>query len=80
VADSCDTPDVRPALESILRAIAQRGIALRFERDEPSPTPERREPRPGISERLSFDDPMVRKLVELFDARPIQYDVDNGPG
>jgi DNA polymerase-3 subunit gamma/tau len=74
----CDTPEVRARIEQVLQNFLHRPVMVRFERSEgegagpssdSSPSPSA----PSASARRRDElegDPMVRKVVELFEARP----------
>jgi DNA polymerase-3 subunit gamma/tau len=67
------------ALGTAIQRLIHRHVAVRF---QPSPTsdvvpPEERTPEARRADALTSD-PLVQKVVELFEARPIQMDYD-GP-
>lgn len=84
LALECDTPEARPKVEQALRSLLGRPLRLGFERgtegpgvgpspaEVPGATPRRR------NETLEGD-PMVRKVVELFEARPLHMEFDDEP-
>jgi hypothetical protein len=91
VADECEIPEVLLRIEQELRKLLGRPVTLRFERirDEgddgstrpgapvgPAPSPDAGTRRPAALE----GDPMVQKVVQLFDARHVHTEVDEGPG
>jgi DNA polymerase-3 subunit gamma/tau len=79
VADACEVPETKARIESKLGQWLQRSVTIRF--DRPAST----EPAPPSRTALSFardeavrEDPMVKQVVELFDARPVRVEVDDG--
>jgi len=86
IADKCDTPAARARIEQALTALLHRPVAVRFERtaDEPGAeagsaagsesTAARRRDEAAVD-----NDPMVRKVVELFEARRLHLDYDDDP-
>ena len=88
VAEKCDTPEGRQKIEQALRSVLHRPVSVRFERVDgpgfgadpaavagpgPAPPPRKRdEPLEG--------DPMVRKMVELFEARLLHVDDEDSAG
>jgi len=82
VVDECETAEARARIEHALQSLLHRPVSVRFDRSaeaEPraSPaqaaTPNRRGDLAG--------DPMVQKVVELFEARPLhlEYEEDSPP-
>jgi DNA polymerase-3 subunit gamma/tau len=91
VADECDTPEARLRIEQELRKLLDRPVTIRFERSEDedkdggastrpgapvSPAPNLTLRRPNHPEA----DPMVQKVVQLFEARPVHLEVEEEPG
>jgi DNA polymerase-3 subunit gamma/tau len=83
LADSCGTDEARKKIEQCLQRLLRRPVTVRYERSAV--------PGPAGSQALSSDlrrpehlatDPMVQKIVELFEARPIhlEYDDDSDSG
>jgi DNA polymerase-3 subunit gamma/tau len=77
-ADSYGTPEVLAKLELGLRRLFHRALEVRYER---SATRDPSASGPQASESRRADavtaDPMVQKVVELFEARPVQLDYDD---
>ena len=77
VADVCDSPESRSKIEEALHRLLHRPVQVRFVRsaepDKPvTPAPTRS---PSRGEEIAGD-PMVQKVVELFEARPIHMEMD----
>ncbi len=81
VADKCGGPEAQAKIEQALQQLLHRPMTMRFVTTEggddpatsstPSPSP------PAPSGRALLDeDPMVRKVVELFEARPVHLEVE----
>ncbi len=79
-ADACDAPDVRARIEAKLAQWLGRPVSIRFDRPrEEPPTPAG----PGSAfsrDETLKDDPIVKKVVELFEARAVRVEVDDGSG
>jgi hypothetical protein len=84
VADECDAPDPRARIEKELRKLLDRPVTLRFERAEdagagtnpPALSPPAQTPRrPGAPDA----EPVVQKVVQLFEARPVHMEVEEEP-
>jgi DNA polymerase-3 subunit gamma/tau len=77
IADVCDTPAARPRIEHVLADLLGRPVTLAFERTvekppaQPPPSPARK--RDELLER----EPIVQKVVELFEARPLHLEYEN---
>src|SRR6185312_12988654 len=81
VADACEPPESRGKIEEALGRLLRRTVRLRFQRSAEADKPAAAEApaSPGRGDGLA-EDPMVRKIVELFDARPIHLEMDDdGP-
>jgi DNA polymerase-3 subunit gamma/tau len=94
IVDECDQPEPRGRIEKELRKLLDQPVTVRFERFEepggegpdrggasnpgtpPSPTPGSGARRPGNLD----GDPMVQKVVQLFDARPVYTEVEDERG
>ena len=76
VADACDTNEVRPRIEAKLAQWLRRPIQLRFDRptDEPQ-IPSRTTTALARDEALR-DDPMIKQVVALFEARVVRIEVE----
>ena len=85
VADECDTPEKRPKIEQALSALLRRPMSLRFEVAAASPEdsldhdPESPVTAPRKREEMLDGDPLVRKVVELFEARLLHPEYDDDP-
>ncbi len=80
VADECDNTEVREKIELTMQKILRRPIKIRFDRasdDGNAPVAVPQGPT-NHRERLEAD-PMVRKVVELFDARAVHMDTHDLP-
>jgi DNA polymerase-3 subunit gamma/tau len=73
----CDTPEARARVEHVLHDLLRRPVSFRIERtaDEPGPTPAS-PPAPARRRDELEGDPMVRKVVELFEARPLHLEYE----
>jgi DNA polymerase-3 subunit gamma/tau len=76
VAEKCDTAEARAKLEQVLQKVLNRRLTVRFERAPEEPEPAQ----PSASappRRNGVDgDPMVKKVVELFEARPFSLEFE----
>ena len=72
IADWCESQDVRARIESALKAVLGRPASLRFERAGGEPGPAPAAP-PAQGDDLA-DDPLVRKVVDLFEARRVHVE------
>jgi DNA polymerase-3 subunit gamma/tau len=77
VADQCDTPEARSKIEAALKAALGRPVSVRFERAkedaDPSLSPAS-VPNPPADDLAG--DPLVQKVVELFEARRVLVDAE----
>jgi DNA polymerase-3 subunit gamma/tau len=73
-ADRCETPEAKSRIESALQSVLGRTVSLRIERVV-SEAPVVSVPHPG---ELS-DDPLVQRVVELFEARPVRIEAEGQP-
>jgi DNA polymerase-3 subunit gamma/tau len=78
--DLCGTPDAREKIEQCLQRILQRNVTVRYQGSarpdrvgSASPASESQRPDPLAA------DPMVHKVVELFEARPFHTEYEPGP-
>jgi DNA polymerase-3 subunit gamma/tau len=78
VADACEAPETRARIEAKLGAWLGRLVALRIDRPAAANAPAPRLPLVSSRDEAVRDDPMVRQVVELFDARPVRVEVDEG--
>jgi DNA polymerase-3 subunit gamma/tau len=72
VADACDTTEGRSRIESALRATLGRHLTVQFDRAQPEadPPPAAAPGPAGLDDDLAGD-PMVQKVIELFEARRV---------
>ena len=80
LAERCDTPEGRSKMEHALTTLLRRAVVVRFERtgsaaDSADSAAEANAGR-RRDESAVDDDPMVRKVVELFEARRLHLDYD----
>jgi DNA polymerase-3 subunit gamma/tau len=85
VADQCEEPEARSRIEEILTRLLHRPMTLRFDRAAAEKGPA--SPATATASRRRPDlesDPLVRKVVELFEARPVHWepeeDLPESPG
>lgn len=77
VAEEYGTPEAREKIEQTLGQLLGRPVRIQFERSSeeahPAATPEPAAPvrRDGLA-----DDPMIQKVVELFEARPVHLEAE----
>ncbi len=80
VADQCDTPEARATVEAGLMALLGKAVRVRFERNTTDEAPPA-EPVPSPSARAADEltaDPWVQQITELFEARRLRIDVEEG--
>jgi len=75
VADRCDTSEGRVALESALRSARGWDVRVRFERAESGAAAA--PAGPAQRDELA-EDPMVQKVIELFEARAVHVEAGDG--
>jgi DNA polymerase-3 subunit gamma/tau len=83
VADECDAPDARARIEKELRKLIDHPVTIRFERPDDGDQPGEGTPATTPTVRPAGGpeaDPMVQKVVQLFEARPLHMEVDEEPG
>ncbi len=78
VADACDTPETRARIEARLTEWLQRSVSIRFDRPAAEPGPPSRTALNFARDEAVKDDPMIKQVVELFEARPVRVEVDDG--
>lgn len=77
VAEDCGTPQALAKIEQVLESELRRPVTLRFEQAAEGDAPESSGVGAGVSSRDEVsDDPMVRKVVELFEARPVHLEAE----
>lgn len=82
-ADACEAPEARLTLESRLRALMGRDIALVFQRAAPTPGEEdsrgtRASSLPSIHPDVLAADPLVQDVLKWFEARPVRVEPEDG--
>lgn len=78
VADACNTLEVRSRIDSKLAHWLSRPITVRFDRHpEGPPIPTRTSVALARDVSVS-DDPMIKQIVELFEARAVRVEVEDG--
>lgn len=77
VVEDCSTPQSQAKIEEALESLLNRRVQLRFERSskEVSSASPTVDVAPNRHDEVS-DDPMVRKVVELFEARPVLMETE----
>jgi DNA polymerase-3 subunit gamma/tau len=79
VADACEAPETRARIELKLSQWLQRTVSIHFDRPaSPESGPPPRNTPSSARDEAVRDDPMVKQVVELFDARPVRVEVDDG--
>jgi DNA polymerase III subunit gamma/tau len=78
VADACDAPEMKGRIEARLAQWLQRSVSIRIDRVAPGPAPPTRTALSFARDEAVKDDPMIRQVVELFEARPMRIEVDEG--
>ena len=78
VADACDAPETKGRIEARLAQWLQRSVSIRIDRVAPGPSPPTRTALSFARDEVVKDDPMVKQVVELFEARPMRIEVDDG--
>lgn len=80
IAEECENPEIRTKVEAALAATLGRLVRFRFERSAEPPAPADTTPRPSPSVKNAQEiasDPLVQRLVDLFEARKIRVEVDD---
>jgi DNA polymerase-3 subunit gamma/tau len=77
VVDDCGSPQSQAKIEQALEGLLGRPVTLRFDRATESTSSEDA-PAVAASSRRdeAADDPMVRKVIELFEARPVHLEAE----
>jgi DNA polymerase-3 subunit gamma/tau len=80
LADSCGTDEAREKIARCLQRLLRRPVVVRYQRSvEPAQgSAHEAFPEPRRPEILAAD-PMVQKVVELFEARPLHLEYDDDP-
>lgn len=83
IVERCDTAEARDKIERALQILLNRPVSVRFERsseeiDSSSEVSANAAPTKSRDEDLEGD-PIVRKVVELFEARRLHTEYDDDP-
>ncbi len=80
IARAVDTPEARAKMEEALSSLLRRPVSLRVERVASGATASTSDAEPASArqrgETVVDDDPLVRKVVELFEARRLHLDYE----
>ena len=81
LADPCGTDEAREKIEQCLQRLLRRPVTVRYQRSAAPEPSSSRPARPAEARRpeLLAADPMVQKVVELFEARPLHLEYDDDP-
>jgi len=78
IAEECENPELRAKVESSLAAALGRLAQLRFDRSAEPAVVETPRPSPAVANAQELaSDPLVQRLVELFEARKVRVEVDD---
>jgi DNA polymerase III subunit gamma/tau len=81
IALECDTPEGRAKVEQAFQRLLKRPVTFRLERAAEGSEPEVANPASAPRRRDDLEgDPLVRKVVELFEARLFHQESDDEPG
>jgi DNA polymerase-3 subunit gamma/tau len=77
LADECGTPESLAKIEQALQRLTHRHVTVKYERspEDEGLAPDVRTPEVRRQDSLSSD-PLVQKVIELFEARPQQFEYD----
>jgi len=85
-AEVCRTPEARGKIEKALSALLNRAVTVGFEQavdgsSGPAPLIDRPAPAPAPRKREEVleSDPLIRKMVDLFEARLLHSEYDDDP-
>jgi len=81
VVDECGAPEVRAKIEQALQQLLNRPMTIQFtttnDGDDPATVATAASPSSATPGRAPLEeDPMIRKVVELFEARPVHLEVE----
>jgi hypothetical protein len=77
IAEECENHEVRTKVESALAAALGRVARFRFDRSAEPEAAEPARPSPATNMQELAADPLVQRLVELFEARKVRVEVDD---
>jgi DNA polymerase III subunit gamma/tau len=77
VADACEAPELRARIEARLAQWLRRQVTVRFDRPASDPTLLPLRTSNFARDEALKDDPMVRQVVDLFEARAVRVDQDD---
>jgi DNA polymerase III subunit gamma/tau len=77
VADACEAPDLRARIEARLAQWLRRQVTVRFDRPPADPTLLPLRTSTYARDESLKDDPMVKQVVDLFEARAVRVDHDD---
>jgi DNA polymerase-3 subunit gamma/tau len=79
VADVCGTTEAKEKIEQCLHRLLRRPVAVRYERStDPRPEDSAPEPAGGRTPDPLTGDPMIQQVIELFEARPLHVEYEDG--
>jgi hypothetical protein len=79
VADECDTPETREKIALALQKLLKRPVSIRFDRASDESVLAIPAASGPVNHREKLEgDPMVQKVIELFDARPFHLEAEEG--
>jgi len=79
LADSCGTDEAREKIARCLQRLLRRPVAVRYQRSVEPAQGSAHEAFPEPRSEILAADPMVQKVVELFEARPLHLEYDDDP-
>ena len=76
--DECGTPEAQTKIGQALQRLIHRPVKIKYERRAAHDDQRQADSRPSEAERANSvaSDPMVQRVLELFEARPVQLDYD----
>ena len=77
VADMCDTLEARTRIESKVGMWLGKPVSIRIDRPPEEPLPPSRTAVAISRDEALKDDPMIKQIVELFEAKAIRVDVED---
>jgi DNA polymerase-3 subunit gamma/tau len=81
MADPCGTDEALREITQGLQRLLNRAVTLKYERSANNDEREAERPQPRAARGQSLSaDPMIQKVVELFEARPLQLDYGDEDG
>ncbi len=80
LADSCGTHEARERIAHTLQRLLRRPVTVRYDRSvEAAPAGDRESSSELRRPEILAADPMIQKVVELFEARPLHLEYDDDP-